>query len=62
MVFLKKAILTLRDDYQEIIQMRFMDQLSISEIAEVIGKTDNNTRVLVHRATKSLSEIFQNKE
>jgi len=61
MVFLKKAMKELRDDYQEILNMRFMDQMSISEIANVIGKTDNNTRVIIHRATKALGEIF-NKE
>ena len=59
MIFLKKAIKEMREDHQEIIQMRFMDELSISEIAKIIGKTDNNTRVIVHRATAALRKIFK---
>ena len=54
-----RAIKTLKDEYSEVIILRFLDDLSISEIAEIINKTSNNTRVLVHRALGSLKKVLE---
>ncbi len=62
LIFLKKALKKLREDHQDILTMRFMDQMSISEISEMIGKTDNNTRVIIHRATKALRDVFNQED
>lgn len=47
----------LKEEYQDVLVMRFLDEMSISEIAEAIEKTPNATRVLLHRAKKALQEI-----
>ena len=54
-----RAMKSLKDEYCEVIVMRFLDDLSISEIAGVIDKTSNNTRVLVHRALGALKKTIK---
>lgn len=51
------AIKGMKQNYQEVILLRYVDDLSISEIAEIIGKSQLNTRVLLHRALKLLQQI-----
>lgn len=46
----------LKDEYREVVVLRYMDDLSIKEIAAALGKTPTNVRVLLHRATKALAE------
>ena len=40
-------------EYREVIMMRFIEELSISEIAEILNKKEVAVRVLIHRAIKS---------
>jgi len=47
----------LKDEYKEVIILRFVDQLSIGEIADIINKSKSNVRVLIHRALKALREL-----
>ena len=44
----------LKDEYKEVLVLRFLDELSITEIADVLGKSKGAVRVLLHRATKTL--------
>jgi RNA polymerase sigma-70 factor, ECF subfamily len=55
---LKKAILALKPDYQQILILRFINQLSHKEVAEIMGLNIGQTRVLQHRALKQLKEIL----
>jgi RNA polymerase sigma factor (sigma-70 family) len=41
---------------QEVIQLRFQNDLSYREIAEIIGTTESNVGVTLHAALKSLRE------
>ena len=53
----------LKDEYREIIVLRFINELSITEISKIINKSKGNARVLVHRALKALrDEVDDNKE
>ena len=52
----KRAIKKLPSNYQEILIMRFLDELSISEISQVLGKSKNNIYVLIHRALSVLKK------
>lgn len=52
----------LKDEYQEIIILRFVEDLEIDEIAEITGKTNGAVRVLSHRALKSLEKVMKLKE
>jgi len=50
-----KAILpNLKEDYQNVIIWRYLDDLSVSEIAKILDRSEQTTRVLLHRALKSL--------
>jgi len=47
----------LKDDYREVIILKYIEEFSITEIAEVTGKSKGNVRVLLHRALKAIKEI-----
>src|SRR3989338_11058452 len=49
----------LDEKYREVILMRYVDELSPKEIAEVIGDSDNNISVRIHRGIKQLKEILE---
>lgn len=47
----------LKDEYRDVLVMRYLDEMSVKEIAEALEKTTNNVRVLLHRAKSGLKEI-----
>lgn len=51
-----KGIENLKDEYKEVIILRYLDELSLSEIASIVGKSNGAVRVLLYRATKALKE------
>ena len=53
---IRQALTELNDDYQNVIIWYYLDDLSISEISQMLGRTDDATRVLLHRALKTLKE------
>jgi len=48
------ALTGLKEDYQNVIIWHYLDDLSIREVAKIMDKTEETTRVLLHRALKSL--------
>ncbi|KKU73677.1 MAG: RNA polymerase, sigma-24 subunit, ECF subfamily [Parcubacteria group bacterium GW2011_GWA2_47_26] len=48
----------LPEPYREVIALRFFEELEIREVAEIIGKTIGNTRVLIHRGVKTLQKML----
>ncbi len=50
------AIKELKEEYQDILVMRFIDEMSVKEISEALEKTPNTIRVLLHRARKALEQ------
>lgn len=53
------AVRKLKQEYQEVITLRFVDELDISEIAEITDKGQVAVRVTLHRALKKLKEILE---
>lgn len=51
-----KGIENLKDEYKEVIILKYLDELSSKEIAQVLSKSGGATRVLLHRAMKALKE------
>jgi RNA polymerase sigma-70 factor (ECF subfamily) len=49
----------LKDEYREVIIMKFVSDLSLEEIADISGKTKGNIRVLIYRALKALKELVE---
>jgi RNA polymerase sigma-70 factor, ECF subfamily len=56
--FLWKAMDDLPQDYQTVIRLRFIDDLSVSEAAWAMNKSEVGIRVLQHRALKALRNIL----
>lgn len=56
--FLWKALDELPADYATIIHLRFIQDLDVSECAQVLGKTQVGIRVMQHRALKSLKKVL----
>jgi len=48
----------LKDEYREVIILRFIEDLSISEIAKILDKSKGSVRVIIHRALKVTRELL----
>lgn len=57
--FIELKLSELKDEYREIIIMRYINELSVSEISLILDKTKGNTRVLVYRALNALKKITE---
>lgn len=58
---LMTKMMELKNEYREILIMRFVNELSLEEIADITGKKSINVRVMLHRAVKALKEIVEKK-
>lgn len=56
--FVARALKKLKDDDQNILLLKFVNELSSKEIAEVIEKSEGAVRVMQHRALKQLKTII----
>ncbi len=56
-----KYLRQLKPEYQEALVLRYVEELSLDEIAEVLQKDKNNVRVILHRAINKLKTIINNK-
>lgn len=54
-------IMGLKNEYREVLIMRFVNELSLQEIADISGKKRINIRVMLHRAIKALKEMTEEK-
>ena len=54
-----KALKKLKQEYQEVITLRYVDELEIVEIAEIVGKGKVAVRVTLHRAINKLKEVLE---
>lgn len=59
---LLECIKKMKPQYQEVIQLRYFQELSYQEIADQLQEPLNNIKVKLLRAKKLLSEIIKNKE
>ena len=56
---IRKVILRLPDEQQQVILMSFIEGFTYSEIAASLGKSEGNIRVIVHRALKRMKQIME---
>lgn len=56
---IKSKLPLLKEEYREIIVLKFVNDLEIDEISEVTGKTKGNVRVLLHRSLAALKELLE---
>lgn len=57
---LHQSINKLENSEKELLIMRYIDDLSIKEIAGILEKNEGTIRVALHRATKALKNIINN--
>lgn len=58
---LLQYIKELKPHYQEVIQLRYFQEMSYQEIADQLGEPLNNVKIKLLRAKKLLAEIIENK-
>ncbi|MBI5729113.1 MAG: RNA polymerase sigma factor [Candidatus Magasanikbacteria bacterium] len=51
----------LKQEYREVITLRYIDELEINEIAEIVDRSTMAVRVTLHRAVKKLRELMAEK-
>lgn len=56
---LRKVILNLKEDDQVIIQLFYLEELSIKEIAEVTDLNESNVKVKLHRSKQKLKTFIE---
>jgi RNA polymerase sigma-70 factor (ECF subfamily) len=52
----RTALSKIKEDYKDVVIMRYLDQLSVSEISKVMDKSEGSVRVLTHRALNALKK------
>ena len=55
----KEALRGMKEEYREVIVLKYINGLNTSEIAKIIDKNNSATRVLLHRALKQLKDKIE---
>ena len=55
---IRMALFSLKEEYQDVIIWHYLDDLPIQEVAKMMGRTEEATRVLLHRALKNLRNVI----
>lgn len=58
---IKEKLFELKDEYREVIVLKYIDQLSAKEIAMILNKSKGNVNVLSHRALRALKDLVGEK-
>src|SRR3989344_792414 len=53
------AMKHMKEEYRDIMMLRYIEELTTSEIAEIVGKSHVHVRVLLQRATNILKTILE---
>ena len=59
---IKGALVNLKEDYQNVIIWRYLDDLPMLEVAKLMNKSEQATRVTLHRALKALKNELKSLE
>lgn len=54
----RAALLELKDEHQDVIIMRFIEELSIKEVAGALDKTEGAVKLLQYRAMRELQKML----
>jgi RNA polymerase sigma-70 factor (ECF subfamily) len=58
-VEIRKALVNIKEEYQDVLIFYYIDELSIPEIARILNKSQGAIRVLIHRGLGSLKKCLQ---
>ena len=59
---MEKVLRKMKDEYREILLLRYLEELSISEIAKILEKSKGSVRVSLHRALKVAQDLANQHE
>lgn len=59
---IEKLLGQLKEVYRDVLLLRYIEEYSISEIANITGKSKANVRVLLHRGVQALKEISEDQQ
>jgi len=62
LALIRRLLPLLKEEYREVIIMKFINDLSLEEIADISGKNKGNVRVLLHRALNALRELVEKEQ
>lgn len=54
-----RAVMSLPDPFRDVLLLRYVDELSVKEIAEITGEKENTISVRIHRALVKLKESYE---
>lgn len=57
---IRDILSSMPDNYQQILTLKFLSELTNQEIARIMNITENNVGVLVYRALKKFKELYKN--
>jgi len=57
--YIMKNISSIKDEYQDVIIWRYLDELTVTEISDLLNKSEDATRVTIHRAISSLRKALE---
>jgi RNA polymerase sigma-70 factor (ECF subfamily) len=57
-----KTIDKIDEKYKEILLMRYVDEMSIKEIGEILDKSQNHVSVMIHRGVEKLKKLLKENE
>jgi len=55
---IEKYLKQMKEEYREVIILKYIEELTVSEIAKILGKKKGNVRVLAHRALNTLKSLI----
>lgn len=58
----REALANLKPEYQDVIMMRFVEELSLKETASAIKKSEGAVKLIQHRALKQLKAVLAERE
>ncbi len=56
--FLREALAQLSEEKQQLLVLRFVQELPHAQVAEILGKSEGACRVMQHRALEALNELM----
>ena len=57
-----KAIEKIDEKYKEILLMRYIEEMSIKEIGDILDKSQNHVSVMIHRGVEKLKKLLKENE